>query len=433
MSKRFVIDTSVLIYDVESLYKFGDNEVIIPSVVYEEINELKEENSEKGYYARIVAKLLDALSSQQPLRKGVRLGDTFIHTSYETENNEVNHSLLFRKNDYKIISCAKNHNAILITRDRMMRVIARDFVEAEEYEADMIKEEIYKGYRRMIVPEYKIEQLYSHQLDNEYNLHANEFIIMESEVNPQHIGIGIRKKDRLIPVQFEKMNLKGMKTKPLNLEQKMFLYLLQDPDIICVSAIGVSGKGKSLLSIDYALSQVAQQNYNKFSYAKSVISVDKQEELGFYKGTIEEKYKPHLKPLYSAIEFLYKNEIYGDKKRVTLDQKMEELMTAETINFLPLANIRGMSVFGQMVMLDEAQNTTNHMMKTLVTRMNDDSKLIVTGDIEQIDDTHLNPYNNGLTHLIQESIEEDYIGHITMDIDPKSKRGRLSEFGTKKL
>jgi PhoH-like ATPase len=433
LAKKFVPDTSVLIYDVDALYKFGDNEVIIPSVVYEEINELKEENSERGYYARLVAKILDELSQKAPLRQGVRLGDTLIRTSYDIEHKDITKSLIMKKNDYKIIACAKNNNATLISRDRMMRVIARDFVEAEEYKADMIKTEVYKGYRRMVVPEATITRMFERKLGNEYGLYPNEFVIMENEWNPQHVAVGINKHNRIIPADFDKMNFKGMKLRPLNLEQKMLLYLLLDDEITCVSATGVSGKGKSLLAIDFALSTVANQVYNKFLYTKSIISVEQREELGFYKGSIDDKLRPHLQPLYSSIEFLYKDEIYAPKDRITLDQKMEELRAKDQLDFFPLANIRGMSVFKKVAMLDEGQNTTNHMMKTLVTRMNDDGKLIVTGDVEQIDDPNLNQYNNGLTHLIEAGKEEDFIAHIAMDIDPKSKRGRLAEFGSRKL
>jgi PhoH-like ATPase len=433
LSKRFVLDTSVPIYDVDWIHKFEDNEVIIPSVVHEEINILKEENSERGYYARKVAEQLDELSKKGPLRHGVKLGNTLIRTSYDIENKEIKKSLIMDKNDYKIIACAKNENAILISRDRMMRVLARDFVDAQEYEADMIKTEIYKGYRKVIVPENKIEQLWSRRLENEYCLFPNEFIIMESEWNPQHVAVGIMKNNRIVPIDFDKMNFKGLKLRPANLEQKMLMYLLLDEDIKCVSATGLSGKGKSLLSVDYALSTISNNLYHKFLYTKSVIAVDSREELGFYKGSPEEKLKPHLQPLYSSIEYLYKEELYSPKGRISIDQKVEEMLADDILMFHPLANIRGMSIFDKVVMLDEAQNTTNHTIKSLVTRIDETSKLIVTGDVEQIDDKNLNQYNNGLVHLIEAGKDEDFIGHITMDIDKKSKRGRLAGFGARKL
>lgn len=436
LKKRFVIDTSVLIYDFESLYKFGDNEVIIPSIVYEEINVLKEESSERGYYARKVAEIFDKLSSDKPLREGVQFGETLIRTSYAIDNEEISISLSMDKNDYKILSCAKNHDAILVTRDKMFRVIARDFVKVEDYHADKLNvRELYKGYRNLIVPEKDIEKLYGNLLFNEYNLFPNEFVIMTSEVNEQHIGVGIRKGERIIPCDFNSIDTNGARLKvvPLNLEQKMFLYLLNDKDITAITATGISGKGKSLHAIDFALANIFAKNYNQFLFTKSIISVDSREELGFYKGSLEDKLKPHIQPLYSSLEFLYKEELFKGKQRKSVEEKLDELIQSDFVRLYPLANIRGMSIDEKIVMLDEAQNTTKHMMKSLVTRMTDNSKLIITGDVEQIDDKNLNMYNNGLSHLIEEGKHETFIGHISMSIDKRSKRGNLASFGSNKL
>lgn len=422
-------------YDTECLTKFDDNEVIIPSIGLEEVNRFKEESSERGFYAREIVKIFDELSEKNPLIDGVKLGKTLIRTSYDLFNQDISNKLTMNQNDYKIIACAKNNDAILITRDRMMRVIARDFVSVEEYQADKIKAtELYKGYRKLIVPEQIITQLFCGELKNEFGLYQNEFLILESDSNPQHSGVGICKGNFVTPCDFDKITkaLK-MKLKPINLEQKMFLYLLWDKDISCVTCTGVSGKGKSLLAIDYALSSVYSQLFNTFLYTKSAIPVDSREYLGFTKGDTDEKLKPHVQPLYSSIEFLYKDELYKGKTRTTIDKKVEEFLENDILKFYPLANIRGMSIFDKVVMLDEAQNTTNHMIKSLVTRINDTSKLLVTGDIEQIDDKNLNMYNNGLTHLIEAGKDESFIGHITMDIDDKSKRGKLAGFGAKKL
>lgn len=434
--KKFVVDTSVLLYDVEALYQFKNNEVIIPSVVYEEINIFKEEDSERGYYARQVVNLLERLSKENPLRKGVMLGDTKIRTSYDLYNEEIAKSLQYDQNDYKIISCAKNNDAILVTRDKMMRVIARDFVQVEEYEADQINvKESYKGYRQIFVPESYIERLYSKQLFNEFDLYPNEFAILINECNPEHVGIGICKNNRILPCYFDNMNVNGLKLKmkPLTLEQKMMMYLLLDDSISCVSIEGASGKGKTLLSVDFALAMVFSKQFNQFMYTKSVIAVDKHEELGFYKGGPHEKLLPHLQPLLSALEILYEKEIYSQKERKSVQEKLEELINQDVIRTFPLANIRGMSNRKKVVMLDEAQNTTRHMIKTAVTRMVTPSKLIVTGDRDQIDNRNLNKHNNALTHLIEAGKEETFIGHITLDLEPESNRGALATFGSKKL
>lgn len=474
LSKKFVIDTSLLLYDLDCLFKFEENEVIIPSIVYEELNRFKEERSERGYSARRIIEVLEELSKVRPLIKGVKLGElpltsnlwdriidpaTKIRRDYNINNDKISKNLVMTQNDYKIIACALNNGAILISRDRGMRGIGSDFVDVQDYEADKVKtEELYKGYRKVVVSPDVFTELYTEKkLKNSYELYPNEFIIFVDECNPEHTCVGINKRGSIIPCEFEKMQMGGLKTRPINLEQKMLMYLLLDDDIKCVSVTGVSGKGKSLLCVDYALSSVNKNIFNNFMYTKSTIAVDKKEELGFYKGSIEEKLKPHLQPLYSSIEYLFKDDIYSRENRnngkskakakadgatgaddkdngpITPDKIVNDLMAINKLSFYPLANIRGMSVYQKIVMLDEAQNTTNHMVKSLVTRMNDNSKLIIAGDIEQIDDKNLNKYNNGLVHLIEAGKDQDYIAHICMDIDDRSRRGKLAEFGAKKL
>lgn len=451
MNKKYVIDTSVLLYDLDALFKFGDeDEVIIPSIVCEELNKIKEESSERGYAARKIMIILEELSKIRPLIEGVRLDEaidicpntkkqenirTLIRRDYNIWNDQIKKMLIMDENDYNIISCALNNNALLISRDRGMRSIGSDFVKVSDYNADKVDtKEIYKGYKKVEVESELIDELYLKKaIPDVFNLYSNEFIVMSDRNNRNHVGVGIKKVDKIKLCDFTQTAIKKMTLNPLNLEQKMFLYLLFDDDIKCVTATGLSGKGKSLLSVDYALSSVQSGSYNKFLYTKSTINVDKREDLGFYKGGVEEKLKPHLQPLYSSIELLYKNNIYKGKERKTVDDQIQELVNSEILAFYPLANIRGMSIFDKIVMLDEAQNVTNHMIKSLVTRVTDTSKLIVVGDIEQIDDRNLNKFNNGLVHLIEAGKDEEFIGHLCMDIDTKSRRGKLSEFGSKKL
>ena len=434
--KRFCLDTSVLIYDVDALFKFDDNMVIIPSVVLEEINRLKGEHSERGYYARQVASVLEMLSLKGPLKDGVQVGNTIIKTSYELHNESIRDCLVYDEIDYRIICCAKNNDAILVSRDRMMRVIARDFVEVQEYQADQLRvDEFYKGYEKLYVHESVIDKLYSKRLSNDFGLYPNQFVIFINESYPDHVGIGIAKGDYIKPCHFDSMNVNGLRlrTKPANLEQKMLMYLLHDPDVLCVSLKGPSGKGKSLLPIDLALASVYANFYNQLLYTKSVVAVDHNEELGFYKGDPLEKLIPHIQPLLSSIEFLYEDELFRSDKRKSAEDKVRELIEKGLLNVFPLANIRGKSINDHFTILDEAQNTTQHMMKTMITRMTDNSKMIVIGDDEQIDNRNLNRRNTGLNHLIEAGKEEDYIAHLTLDLVESSRRGKLATFGSKKL
>lgn len=452
MSKKFVIDTSVLLNDENALFKFEDNEIIIPSIVWEELNNKKDLNNQiEGYLPRLWTRLLKDLAKIRPLREGVKLSElpstskfyektknlnTLIRIDYRIHNEEIDNSFFFKKNDYKIIACAKNNDSILVTADGGILAIGPDFVETEEYRADDIEsKEIYKGYKFVDVIPNVITNLYKDKfINDEWDLYSNQFIVFKDVENESHKAIGIKKKNGIKLVDFDKdLAFNRMKTKPANLEQKMLLYLLQDPEILCVTITGISGKGKTLLSCDYAFSEIEKGNYSEFLYTKSIIPTDEDEYMGYNKGSEEEKFSAHIKALYTAIEFLFKKEII-EKKELTLNDKIQELIDKEKLGTLPLANIRGMNIYKKIVMLDEAQNTKKHVMKSLVSRLTDESKLIVTGDIEQIDDPKLNYYNNGLSHLIEQGKDEDFIAHITLDIDKgATKRGKLSTFGAKKL
>lgn len=452
MSKKFVVDTSVFMNDENAIFKFSDNEVIIPSIVWEELNDKKDDsNPTKNYLPRRILRLLTDLANIRPLREGVKLSEmpdtsifyndckdlpTLVKVDYRLSHKDIDEAFFLKKHDYKIIACAKNNDAILITSDYPLLGISKDFVESEEYRAGDIKnKKIYKGYRFEIVDPEVINEFYKNKkVDDVWNLYFNEFIVMVDSTNEAHKAIGIKKPNGIILVNFDKdLNFNKMKTRPLNLEQKMFLYLLQDPDIKCVTVTGISGKGKTLLSCDYAFAEIEKDNYTEFLYTKSIIPTDEDEYMGYNKGTEEEKFSAHIKALFTAIEYLYKDEIYKEKK-CSLNQKVEELIANEKFGTLPLANIRGMNIYKKIVMLDEAQNTKKHVMKSLVSRLTDESKLIVSGDIEQIDDPKLSMYNNGLSHLIEQGKDEEFIAHIMLDIDNgNNKRGKLSTFAAKKL
>ena len=453
MQKKFVVDTSVFMNDEDAFLKFEENEVIIPSIVWEELNNNKDsDDSMKRYLPKRVLKVLAALADVRPLREGVKLKEisedspyyedfknleTTIRLDYNVENEEVTKAFTLKKNDYKIIACAKNNNAILVTSDIGMLGIAKDFVKAEEYKAaDVKSRKMYKGYRFVEETPDTINDFYKKKtMEDKYNLFLNEFVVMNDIENEKHVAIGIKKSRGIKLIDFDKeLNFSRMKSRPVNLEQKMFLYLLQDPEILCITVTGISGKGKTLVGCDYAFSEIEKGTFNKFLYSKSIIPTDVDEYMGFTKGTDEEKFNTHISALFTAIEFLYKDEIYGPNKKCTLNEKVEQLVNEEKLGTLPLANIRGMNIFKKIVMLDEAQNTKRHVMKSLVSRLTDESKLIVSGDIEQIDDPKLNEFNNGLSHLIEKGKDEEFIAHICLDIDKgESKRGRLSTFGAKKL
>lgn len=459
MKKRFMLDTSVLLSDSNSLFNFENNNVYIPYIVCEEINNLKSESSERGFMAREMQRILFELSKVNPLSEGVRLGDvpkssylsckitdknknTIItrvsHLPQDIRGNEILSNFKFDENDYRIIVSAKLNNAILISKDRGLLDFASDFVEAQEYVADTITQrEIFKGYKEVYGSEVDMKKLKDGELQNIYGLYPNEFLIMKNENNPNTMLLGILKvingKESIKYCDLSDISLKRGVMKPEGLEQKMLKILLLDETIKCVTVTGVSGKGKTLISTDFALEMVDSNNYDSFLYTKSTISTDKNEELGYYKGDMNGKLKPHIQPLINSLEFINSRAKKPRFKGIRGDELLDKYEELGIITPYPLANIRGVSLNKKVVMLDEAQNITRKMMKTLVTRISDSSKLIIGGDFEQIDDPFLNKYNNGLSHLIEKGKMSDCIAHIHLDLSSKTKRGSLSEFGVKYL
>ncbi|MEK3955983.1 PhoH family protein [Psychrobacillus sp. FSL K6-1464] len=438
MSKKiFVLDTSIPVYDFECLSQFGENTVILPAILIEEINKLKDEHSDRGYAASQFTKILENLSKSGSLEEGVQYGKTLVKVSNHQNIERLKSWFSYNENDYKIISCAMHHEGTLVSRDRMLRVMASMFVTAEDYHADIIKtKELYKGYRYIAVPEPMIGHLFTSGLANAYELYPNEFAILVNESNPAHTAIGVMKGNRILPLDrmlqalLKESGLK-LRIEPLNLEQKMYLYLLLDPDILAVSAMGPSGKGKTLQAVDVGLASVEGGKKHQLLYTKSIIPTDKKEDLGFFPGDMNEKIANHIKPLYNSIEHLYKKELRS--KGLMLADKILSMREKEIIDALPLALLRGTSIDERFIILDEGQNTSNRMMKTFLTRPTDASKSIVMGDIEQIDDPHLTKHNNGLSNMIERGKTEDYIGHITMDISPDSRRGKVATFGSTKM
>lgn len=434
MKKKYVLDASVLIHDVDCFSKIQESECIIPITALVDLNHLKGESSERGEFALKMIDFLDKLSTEGPLKKGIPYKSNTIRVSYLLDNTEALSGFQTDIHNYGVLQCAINEKATLMTCDKSLRIFARDFVEVTDYLFDTISEPLYKGYRIETVPSEVLTMLYQQKsLPNAFNLSPNEFIIFEDEWNPSHRGVGICKHGQIVPCFFDKLSSANMKTKPLNLEQKMLLYLLhmlKTGELKALSIVGGAGRGKTLQAIDFGLSSVLNQEFLQFIYTKSVISIDSKEELGFLPGDEFEKFRPYLAPFYSAIEIMYKEELYKNGECGSVDAIVEKLLNSRKLNFLPLAAIRGMTIHKRFVLFDEAQNVTQHTMKGLTTRLDDDSSMIITGDIGQVDNRYLNAYNNGLVHFIKNGQDKEFIGHITLDIDKQAKRGILATFGS---
>lgn len=467
--KQLVLDTNVLLYDTECLDKFGNNDVIIPLTVVDELDSLKDDSKkpELSHASReITRKILD-LAGEDNLQN-LRNGFSYVNSKDETttikivdekylkykldseKSNELKYNRTPITNDDWIIFCAKILDATLITRDNNMVIKASGDCKVEIYYADSIKKkEIYKGYRELTVDsEFFNEFALNNRIvnikelfDSNEKMYPNEFLILTNVENTSCKLFGICKGEFINRIDLDNLQYNGMKLRPQGLSQKLAFYLILQEDIDAISFVGGSGTGKTSIAIDYALNQVNKNFYNQLFYSKSMKGLADDEEYGFVPGDVDEKMQEIIIPLSCTLEFLEtisKEKANKKKKDKDLLEKAisgEEILNSYKedgiIRILPLNYLRGMTISNKVVVLDEGQNLTKSKMKTLVTRIASTSKLIITGDDNQIDDKNLNKYNNGLAHFIEQGKSEPFIAHLTLDLDDDSKRGRLSSFGNK--
>ncbi|MGL5000842.1 MAG: PhoH family protein [Cetobacterium sp.] len=434
MRKIYVLDTNVLIHDHRSIYSFEDNEVIIPIFVIEEIDKLKR-NSTTAIQARLAARELDSIRKKGSISKGVQLEKgIFFKVEIENDLDLLPPALKRDSTDNMIISSAlgiekKNPEmkVILITKDINMRIKADSLgLEVQDYESDRtdyttlddgfveieVSREVYLKFD-------KAGKINVWELGKEYHFTENMFVRFKSgeeKTSGRYIGGKIRR------------NLEGQISawgaRARNDEQEYAMELLMDDTIKVVTLIGKAGTGKTLLAIAAGLEQVVERGkYKKLFIARPIIPMGK--DLGYLPGSEEEKLRPWMQPIYDNIDYLAveKGEKTGEK--VILGLQTMGLLKIEALTY-----IRGRSIPNGFIIIDEAQNLTPLEVKTIITRAGENTKIVLTGDPEQIDSPYLDSDTNGLTYLAEKLKNELIVGHITLK---KGERSALAELAAKLL
>ncbi|MGL6025077.1 MAG: PhoH family protein [Cetobacterium sp.] len=434
MRKIYVLDTNVLIHDHRSIYSFEDNEVVIPIFVIEEIDKLKR-NSTTAIQARLAARELDSIRKKGSISKGVQLEKgIFFKVEIENDLDLLPPALKRDSTDNMIISSAlgiekKNPEmkVILITKDINMRIKADSLgLEVQDYESDRtdyttlddgfveieVSREVYLKFD-------KAGKINVWELGKEYHFTENMFVRFKSgeeKTSGRYIGGKIRR------------NLEGQISawgaRARNDEQEYAMELLMDDTIKVVTLIGKAGTGKTLLAIAAGLEQVVEKGkYKKLFIARPIIPMGK--DLGYLPGSEEEKLRPWMQPIYDNIDYLAveKGEKTGEK--VILGLQTMGLLKIEALTY-----IRGRSIPNGFIIIDEAQNLTPLEVKTIITRAGENTKIVLTGDPEQIDSPYLDSDTNGLTYLAEKLKNELIVGHITLK---KGERSALAELAAKLL
>jgi len=440
LRKAFIIDTNVLLFDPQAMFKFGSNDIIIPIVVIEEIDRFKRDMSENGRHARLFSRLIDEMRADGELSKGVKIPNGGILTVELGSEQPLPFELIMDKADNRMLSLAltlkKEHPKrpiVFVTKDTNLRIKADALgIQAEDYEPSSVEpEQLYAGTTSLSVDPSKVDEFYQNKrlpiTEGLTGLKANQYVILKDSANPNHTAMGRYSKDLdcIVPVFKPAEGLWGIF--PKNAEQAFAFDALLNDDIKLVSLVGKAGTGKTLLAIAAGLAKTVDEGvYHRLLVSRPVFPLGK--DIGFLPGDLEEKLNPWMQPIYDNIDFLFG--ATGAKGRRGAGKGCQELMNQGLLQIEPLTYIRGRSIPQQYLIVDEAQNLTPHEIKTIVTRAGDNTKIVLTGDSYQIDNPYVDSANNGLVYLVERFKEEAISAHITLS---KGERSKLSELASNLL
>ncbi len=439
MRKNFVLDTNVLLHDPNALLAFGDNEIVIPIYVIEEIDRFKKELSELGRNARVVGRMIDELRQTGKLVEGVdlpnkgRLRVLFTGRELPAElgiNEKMDHRILAVAFDLK--ERERERPCIFITKDTNLRIKADVLgIECHDYDTERLPvDEIYTGMQELQVRSQMIDAFYSKGSLALADVGAaeafpNQFLQFKDLEGDTQSAIARVDVDgqRVVPLIKPRGSLWGIS--PRNREQSFAVDLLLDDRIKIVTLVGKAGTGKTLLALAAGLHKTSEEGvFQRLLVSRPIFPLGR--DIGFLPGDIEEKLNPWMQPIFDNIELLM-NLSHKDKHQ---GRSYRELIDMDLIEIEPLTYIRGRSIPNQYIIVDEAQNLTPHEVKTIVTRAGDQTKVVLTGDLYQIDNPYVDSANNGLSYLVNRFKGESISGHITLR---KGERSELAELAANVL
>ena len=434
----YILDTSVYLHDANSIFHFGKNDIVVPLKVLEEIDKHKKRQDSVGSNSRKIIRILDSLREGGDLCQGVQIedGKGTLKTISINQVDNLPPDLDPTVPDHIIVGtvlkmCEElgKDNVVLVTRDINLRVIGDSLnITTEDYNPDKVVEnssELYSGFKHLVVDQEEIDRFYS---EKEYfldpaaveELFPNQFIMLSSNLNEKSSALArFEGNDKPIkPLRSFKNNpgggVWGVKSK--NKEQNYAFDLLMNPDVPVVTLVGKAGCGKTLLAIAAGLEQVigGEPIYDRMIVSRPVQPMGR--DIGYIPGTIEEKMQPWLAPIQDNLEFLMAND------KDTLNMYVE----TGKIEVEALTYIRGRSIARSYIIIDEAQNLSSHELKTIITRVGDGTKIILTGDVEQIDNAFVNETSNGLAYAVEKFKPFDISGHVTLVKGERSKVATLA-------
>lgn len=425
--KTFVLDTNVILHDPMSMFSFEGSRVVLPLTVIEELDTFKRSNDERGRSARFVSRKLDELrkggklSSWVPLEHGgklkveIQVSDGLPKAfSAHTKDNEILSCALFLKK--------QGENIVFISKDINLRIKAEALgLETQDYEKEKVDiDDLYKGWREAAVSGEAIDAFYKDKrLPTPIEgLIPNEFVILKAEgTSKSALARYDLKTKSLVPLVRAETAPWGIK--PLNMEQRFALELLLNPDISLVTLVGLAGSGKTMIALASALQQTLEEKlYRRILVARPVIAVG--HDIGFLPGTKEEKLTNWMGAIYDNLSYLLEK---PKGSLDTSDMDIQMLMEEGVLEIEAVTYLRGRTLPGLLIIIDDAQNLTPHEIKTIISRAGQGAKIILTGDPHQVDNYYLDATSNGLTNLVERFKGQALFGHVTFT---KSERSVLA-------
>ncbi len=437
--KNFILDTNVILHDHESINNFEENDIYIPFIVLEELDKFKKGNDQINFNARSFVRELDVITDDNMFRDGADLGmgkGRLYIVNSSIDNKKITDAFPERSPDNRILSVVaeiaeKNPGmkTILVSKDINLRMKARSlgFV-AEDYITDKVTDVDIFDKGEVIIDGFDpdlIDKIYSQnggvdldEFNFDFDLLPNQCFILKSDRNS-------------VLVRYNPFTLKIKKVEkdanfgihPRNAEQTFAFEILNDPDIKLVGLTGKAGTGKTLLALAAALKQ--HRVYNQILLARPIVSLSNKD-LGYLPGDEKQKIAPYMQPLFDNLNVI-KSQLGQNSSDLKL---IDELQQSGRFEIEALAYIRGRSLTETFCIIDEAQNLTPHEVKTIITRAGENTKMVFTGDLQQIDSPYLDMQSNGLAYMIDKMKNQNLFGHVNL---VKGERSELSELASNLL
>ena len=444
MKKNFVLDTNVLLHDPNAMTSFADNNVCVPIYVIEEIDHFKKELSELGQNARQASRMLDRFRERGDLRTGVEIPDggklrvLFASADHLKDMSPYHRDIsLSHLMDRLIVGTALELRkaepelpVVFVTKDTNLRIRAVAMgLHAEDYSKENRDiSELYTGTGDVGVDGESIARLFKNEsvpVPEGVTFAENQYLVARNPLNPsQSCLTRVAAKEGMLQRIVElKDPVWGIR--PRNKEQHFALDALLRDEIKLVTLIGKAGTGKTLLAIAAGLQKVAEeQTFTRLLVSRPIFPLGR--DIGYLPGDVEEKLNPWMQPIHDNVEFLMglsrPDRRGGRSYRELLDMGLMEVE--------PLTYIRGRSIPNQFMIVDEAQNLTPHEVKTIITRVGDGTKIVLTGDPYQIDNPYVDSVNNGLIYVSERFKQTRLAATVTLT---KGERSELAEMAANLL